>query len=96
LHVNRRRDVAPTPLPVPQAVRRAAHDFRHSHRSPGVQWVLVRGALPARENTAGVAAARVPAVLVAGNAAAAGRTITATPNIVHGAPKSVQVDRFPR
>ena len=47
--------------------------------------VAVRVALPARVNTAGWAAARVPALLVAGIAAAAGQTTT--PNIVHGAPK---------
>jgi hypothetical protein len=58
---------------------------------------LVRVALPARLNTAGVAAARVPTVLVAGSAAATGQITTGTPNIVHGAPQvSVQADRFPR
>src|ERR1700735_5570350 len=86
-HVNPRRDVASTPLPVPQAVRRAAHDCRHAHRSPRVQWVLVWVARPARVDAAGVAAARLPAVLVAGDAAAVGLTTAATPTIMHGAPK---------
>jgi hypothetical protein len=54
-----------------------------------IQWVLVRVALAARVNTAGVVAARVPAVPFPGHAAAAGQTITAAPTIVHGAPKSV-------
>jgi hypothetical protein len=40
-------------------------------------------------STAGVVAARVPAVLIPGHAAAAGQTITAAPTIVHGAPKSL-------
>src|ERR1700728_2662344 len=67
---------------MPQAVRRAAHDFRHAHRSSRIQWVLVRVALPARAAAAGAATARVPAVLVVG-----GGITTATLTIVHAAPR---------
>jgi hypothetical protein len=68
----------PTALPAHKAVRRAAHDYRHAHRTPSVQQVLVRLAPPARVGSAGSGSG--PAARVG----TAGQTSTAIPSIGHG------------
>ena len=73
-----RRDVAPAPLPAPEAVRRSAHDFRHAHRTPRVQHVPVRLPPPARVGSAG------PGSGPAARVSTAGQTTTAIPSIGHG------------
>jgi len=82
--VNPRQDIGPTTRSAPKAVRRAAHDFRHAHRTPRVQQVLVRLAPPARVGSVG-----------SGSGPAARVSITAIRSIGQGIHQvSKQADRF--